>query len=241
MKKALLLIISAAFAFLSFAQNTIEVGDPKNVCKITIEFDEVETLDEVSFTLSLDNPGVGINAMSAYFTVDDNQVRPWIYDEDIDGYYAETNLYSKKNNPSGRITDQSATLSMTAATNEQYPSNLYLGLGGSSDFRGEEGWLVSIYFDATQLSNGIHTLHLIDPMCVNVVKEGVNFGSTTYLCANQDIKFEINGGNLTVISALPCIDAKANDKSCAYDLSGRKVAAPTASGIYLENGKKVIY
>lgn len=239
MKKVLLLIISAAFSILSYAQNTIEVGDPNNVCGISIEFDEVESLDEVSFTLSLDNPGVGINALSAYFTIDDNEVRPWIYDEDIDGYYAETNLYSKKNNPSGRITDQSATLFMTDATNEQYPSNLYLGLGGSSDFRGEEGWLVSIYFDATQLSNGLHTLHMVDPMCVNVVEEGGKFVSNSYLCADQDIAFEINGGNLTVISAIPSIGAKGNGANSTFDLSGRKTT-PTTSGIYLKNGKKVI-
>lgn len=239
MKKALLLIISAAFAFLSFAQNTIEVGDPKNVCKITIEFDEVETLDEVSFTLSLDNPGVGINAMSAYFTIDDNKIRPWIYDEE-DGYIVDGNVFNRRNNPNGRI-DQNPTVFLTEENNPKYASCLYLGIGGSGDFRGEEGWLASIYFDATLLSNGIHTLHMVDPMCVNVVEEGGKIVSNSYLCANQDIKFEINGGNLTVISALPSIDAKANNKSCAYDLSGRKVAAPTASGIYLENGKKVIY
>lgn len=240
MKKALLLIISAAFAFLSFAQNTIEVGDPKNVCKITIEFDEVETLDEVSFSLSLDNPGIGINALSAYFTVDDNQVRPWIYDEDIEGYYVATNRYDKRDNPTGRLNGTSSEVFVCDETNAVYPGYYYLGLGGSKDFLGDEGWLASIYFDATLLSEGIHTLHMIDPMCVNVVKEGVDFVSTSYLCANQDIKFEINGGNLTIISAIPAIDTYGNNGANIYDLTGRKITRPE-SGVYLKNGKKIIY
>lgn len=240
MKKALLLILSAAFSLLSQAQKTYEVGDPANVCEITIEFDEVESLDEVSFTLSLSNPGLGVNGLSAYFTIDDNSVRPWTYDEDIEGYYVETNDYSKKNNPNGRLTDQSATTFLTEDTNPQYPANLYLGIAGSSDFRGNDGWLASVYFDATLLKDGIHVLHMVDPMCVNVVKEGEDFVSNSYLCANQDIHFEVSGGNLTVISALPTIGTKENLGASVYDLSGRKTT-PNAAGIYIKGGKKVVF
>lgn len=239
MKKTLLLILSAVFTLLSQAQNTIEVGDPKNVCNISIEFDEVESLDEVSFTLSLDNPGVGINALSAYFTIDDNQVHPWTYDEDIDGYYVDTNDYNKKTNPTGRVTDQSATAFLTAENNPLYPANFFLGIAGSSDFRGETGGLATIYFDATLLKEGIHVLHMVDPMCVNVVEEGGKFISNSYLCANQDIAFEVSSGNLTVISALPTIDTKSQDSGAVYDLSGRQTK-PTAPGIYVANGRKVV-
>lgn len=239
MKKTLLLILSAVFTLLTQAQNTIEVGDPANVCKITIEIDEVESLDEASFTLSLDNPGVGINALSAYFTIDDNQVRPWSYDDYSKSYSFDTNEYNNKNK-NGRVTkEHSAMVMLTDETNPQYPSNLYFGLGGSGDFLRETGWLATLYFDATLLKEGVHVLHMVDPMCVNVVEEGDNFISNSYLCANQDIAFEVSGGNLTVISALPTIDTKSQDSGAIYDLSGRETK-PTAPGIYVANGRKVV-
>lgn len=239
MKKTLLLILSAVFTLLTQAQNTIEVGDPKNVCNISIEFDEVESLDEVSFTLSLDNPGVGINALSAYFTIDDNQVHPWSYDDYSKSYLFDTNDYSNKNK-TGRLTkEHGANVTLTDETNAKYPSNLYFGLAGKSDFLGETGWLATIYFDATLLSEGVHVLHMVDPMCVNVVEEGGDFISNSYLCANQDIAFEVSSGNLTVISALPTIDTKSQDSGAIYDLSGRQTK-PTAPGIYVANGRKVV-
>lgn len=239
MKKNLLLLLSAAFVLLTQAQNTIEVGDPANVCQITIEIDEVESLDEASFTLSLDNPGVGINALSAYFTIDDNQVRPWSYDDYSKSYLFDTNDYNNKTK-NGRVPkDHSAMVMLTDETNPQYPSNLYFGLGGSGDFLRETGWLATLYFDATLLKEGIHVLHMVDPMCVNVVEEDGKFISNSYLCANQDIAFEVSSGNLTVISALPTIDTKSQDSGAVYDLSGRQTK-PTAPGIYVANGRKVV-
>lgn len=221
------------------AQNTTYLpGESGNNCSLSIEFDEAEILEEASFTLSMTNPGIDICVLSAYFYFDDNQVRPWAYDPDVDTYDVETNDYDKRKNPNGRVTDQSLQVQLSNDDNLEHPGYFYVAIAGAKNFLREEGEIATIYFDATKLSEGDHVLHMKDALCGSITGEGTDLQSVTYLCADQDIHFNVRGNTITIIDGINNI-FPLNPKERVYDLGGR-TTLPSQHGIYIINGKKII-
>lgn len=221
------------------AQTTLQPGESGNNCSLSIEFDDVEDLTESSFTLSMSNPSTPICVLSAYFYFDDNSIRPWGYDPVTKTYDVEANIYHKKNNMTGRVTDQALKAQLSDDDNPEHPGYFYVAIAGDNDFLGEEGAMATIYFDATELREGNHVLYMKDALCGSVTGETVdNMQSTKYLCADQEIHFNVNGGTLTIVDGINSI-FPALPEGHVYDLQGR-VTIPAQHGIYISNGKKVL-
>lgn len=231
-----------ALAFLAFttatAQTTLQPGEEGNNCSLSIEFDEVEDLEDSSFTLSMSNPSTSICVLSAYFYFDDNSIRPWSYDPVSKTYYVEANIYSKKNK-TGRVTDQSLKTQLSDDANTEHPGYFYVAIAGDNEFLGEEGAMATIYFDASKLTKGDHVLYMKDALCGSIEGESVaELQSTKYLCADQEIHFNITGSTITVIDGIHDLFHHTYDDR-TYDLSGR-VTVPNTHGIYIKNGQKIL-
>lgn len=235
-------LCTLALAFLGFttatAQTTLQPGEDGNNCSLSIEFDEVEDLEDSSFTLSMNNPSTPICVLSAYFYFDDNSIRPWSYDPVSKTYDVEANVYSKKNK-TGRVTDQSLKAQLSDDDNTEHPGYFYVAIAGDNDFLGEEGAMATIYFDASELAEGDHVLYMKDALCGSIEGESVaELKSTKYLCANQEIHFNITGSTITIIDGIHGLCHPISDDR-VYDLSGR-ATVPTAHGIYIKNGQKFL-
>lgn len=235
-------LCTLALAFLGFttatAQTTLQPGEDGNNCSLSIEFDEVEDLEDSSFTLSMNNPSTPICVLSAYFYFDDNSIRPWNYDPVSKTYDVEANVYSKKNK-TGRVTDQSLKAQLSDDDNTEHPGYFYVAIAGDNDFLGEEGAMATIYFDASELAEGDHVLYMKDALCGSIEGESVaELKSTKYLCANQEIHFNITGSTITIIDGIHGLCHPISDDR-VYDLSGR-ATVPTAHGIYIKNGQKFL-
>lgn len=236
-------LYTLALACLSFAtasaQTTLLPGEDGNNCSLSIEFDEVDDLTESSFTLSMNNPSTPICVLSAYFYFDDNSIRPWSYDPATKTYDVEANIYHKKNNKTGRVTDQALKAQLSDDDNPEHPGYFYVAIAGDNDFLGEEGAMATIYFDATELREGNHVLHMKDALCGAIEGEEVSkLKSTKYLCADQEIHFKIHNDVITIIDGINSIYPLPTEKRI-YDLSGR-ATTPTQHGIYIMGGKKIM-
>lgn len=220
------------------AQTTLQPGESGNNCSLSIEFDEVDDLTESSFTLSMNNPSTPICVLSAYFYFDDNSIRPWGYDPIAKTYDVVANTYSKTNK-TGRVTTQALQTQLSDDSNAEHPGYFYVAIAGSDDFLGKDGLMATIFFDATKLGDGNHVLYMKDALCGSVTGETVdNMQSTKYLCADQEIHFNVNGGTLTIVDGINSI-FPALPEGHVYDLQGR-VTIPAQHGIYISNGKKVL-
>lgn len=217
---------------------TLQPGESGNNCSLSIEFDEVEDLEDSSFTLSMNNPSTPICVLSAYFYFDDNSIRPWSYDPVSKTYYVEANIYSKKNK-TGRVTDQSLKTQLSDDDNTEHPGYFYVAIAGDNEFLGEEGAMATIYFDASKLTKGDHVLYMKDALCGSIEGESVaELQSTKYLCADQEIHFNITGSTITVIDGIHDLFHHTYDDR-TYDLSGR-ATVPNTHGIYIKNGQKIL-
>lgn len=217
---------------------TLQPGESGNNCSLSIEFDEVEDLEDSSFTLSMNNPSTPICVLSAYFYFDDNSIRPWSYDPVSKTYDVEANEYSKKNK-TGRVTDQALKAQLSDDDNTEHPGYFYVAIAGDNDFLGEEGVMATIYFDATELSEGNHVLHMKDALCGAIEGDDVSeLKSTKYLCADQQILFNVSKGTITIIDGIADI-YPPQPQSRIYDLTGR-ATIPNHHGIYIINGHKYI-
>lgn len=215
------------------AQAIYEPGAEGNDNKITVELDEVDDIRESSFTVYLENPTVSLCGVSAYFYFDDNSVKPWCYD-DVAGYVIEGNNYSKKSNPSGRLNGHSVTSFLCEATNTEHAGQFYMSIAGATDFINNEGWIASVYFDATKLTEGTHILHMINPECAWTNADASS--TATYRCVNQDILFKLHNNTITAIKVVPA----QTEEHSYFDLQGRRLNQ-LQQGINIINGKKVLH
>lgn len=233
-----LALLCSGTAAAQTTNTTYQPGDDNNPCALNIAFDEVDDLTESSFTLSLTNPSTPISVLSAYFTFDDNTIRPWSYDPVSKTYDVEMNVYSKKNKE-GRVTSQALQTQLSDDTNPEHPGYFYLAIAGSDDFLGEEGEMATVYFDATQFADGYHVLHMKDALCGTIIgTDPATMSSITYLCADQEITFHVGNGTITIIDGIQNI-YPPYPAVPTYDLLGRPADA-TRPGLYIRGGKKVI-
>lgn len=238
--KYLYTLALAIFGFsTASAQTILQPGESGNNCKIAVEFDEIDDLTEASFTISLANPDTPISVISAYLYFDDNSIRPWGYDPVSKTYDVETNDYDKRKNPNGRVTSQALNAMLCDDSNPDYPGYFMVTVAGSDAFLGEDGLIATVYFDASQLSQGIHHLYMKNPYCGWVIGETVEeMSSIQYNCVDQQIDFNVNGGTITIVDGINSIYPPYPTPQ-VYDLSGR-ATNPASHGIYIVNGKKIL-
>lgn len=226
MKKIIALIAAIGLATTASAQAIYNPGEHDN--QVSIFAEDAEDLEEYPLELQLTNPTVGIGGVSAYLYFDDNDVKPWIWDEDEQAYYYDTN--SKRCYKSVKV-----EVFLTDKTNERFPEYLFVNALDTKDFKLTEGTIMTLYIDATKLGNGIHTLHVVEPMCSYANADGSE--SASYICRDQTIDIMVTGGTLTVMD-IPTIQ-HPNGVTTLYDLQGRSVDT-MKHGVYIKNGRKVI-
>lgn len=223
MKKYLLFFVTCLCASLASAQEEYNPGDHDN--RIYLELEETDEPEEMPVNICLFNPTTSMAGVSMYLYIDDNTVDAWSYDEDDEVNYDINRDRCNKNS--------TVDIFMTEESNVSYPEYLYFSVTYKTDFKGTDGTLVTIYIDATKLTEGNHVLHVVDPLCSYV---GADFSTASYLCNNSELPFTFSNGLITLMN--PLINADSKNNVC-LDLQGRRVNNAT-KGIYIVNGKKVI-
>lgn len=231
MKKIYALALAALIGTTANAQEKYQPGEHDNVLTV-VAADASAGIDEYPLEINLTNPTVAIAAVSAYFYIDDNSIQPWLCEEE-DGEI----FYTIATNGSRCSRNSTFDAFMTDDTNPNFPHYLFVNVyEKKSNFKLTEGTIATLYIDATKLSNGTHTIHVVQPLCSAASADGSS--SASYFCADQDITFRINGGTITVVDGIHTIYPPYPPVP-TYDLLGRPIDA-THPGLYIRGGKKVI-
>lgn len=225
MKTYLLILATCLFATFASAQEIYHPGEHNNL--VFAELEETDEPEEMPVNIYLTNPNISIGSADMYLYIDDNSVNAFCYDEDEEDYMYDLN--SKRCNKKTVV-----KMMETDEENANYPSYLWLYITNDADFKLNEGLLITIYIDATQLNEGNHVLHIVDPICSYASLDGSS--SATYECSNFDLPFTYSNGLITLMN--PLINMGSTSDVC-LDLQGRRVNNAT-KGIYIVNGKKVI-
>lgn len=132
---------------------------------------------------------------------------------------------------------------------ERYKDDaFYVSLTGSGNpaFTADEGVLVTIYFNATNLQDGKYTLQLVDAFAVSNDKVATGSHTTSWFPSAEQLAE--NAGLLTFTKADGKVtginSATAADVTSAkgiYTINGTKVTAPQKGQIYVIDGKVVKY
>lgn len=193
-------------------------------------------LTKVPLHIYLSNPDTAMCAFETYI----KGVAPSLYlydDEEEDFVYDRGSRLKRKHNVilmkhTARYGDDAFYVSITGE--------------GNPTFSGTEGELVTLYFDASTLSDGQNTIQLVDAF--GVTNDAVATGSHTtswYFSTDQiaaganNVVFTKADGKVTGIATATAEDV-ANAKSI-YTLNGTKVTAPQKGQIYVIDGKVVKY
>lgn len=228
MKKIYTLAASLLVAISANAQAIYESGQHDNLVTVALE-ESSEDLQNYPIDLCLSNPTIGICSVSAYFYIDDNSIRPWLYDEDEECYAYDYN--------SKRCYKSVNVMSFLAdEDNPKYPGYFFINAVDTKNFKLTDGTILTFYMDATKLSNGNHKLHIVEPMCSYVDD---TMASATYKCVEQVVDFNINAGTLTIVNGMDILYHNNDNDSNFFDLTGR-VSNVAQRGIYIKNGRKVI-
>lgn len=229
MKKIYSLSLSLLATISANAQAIYQPGEHDNVVSVVAN-DATDNLTNFPLDITLSNPTTPMRGVEVTLAIDDNVVRPWVWDEDEEAYAYDNNTKRTRKNAPTKVF-------LLNNDHPTYPDFLFVSIADDRDFKLSEGTLATIYFDATQLSNGDHTLHVISPMCSYVSDD---LSSASYFCESQDIRFNISGGTLTVLNSISVL-APADGNIPTYDLQGRVCPQGVAtSGLYIKNGRKVI-
>lgn len=232
MKKTLALSVSLLLCIAARAQKVYvyNPGEHDNLVSVVAQ-NQSGNLDKFPLEIQLTNPSVSIGSVSAYFYIDDNKIRPWVYDEEEEEYAYDINTAR------GTIKQSTVNIFPTDDDNPTFPGYFYVNVLNSKDFKLTEGTIVTIYIDATQLSEGKHTLHVVEPMCSYANADGTE--SASYFCAPQDIEINLNQGVITVADAIRTVQTNTTTNT-TYDLQGRRLTQPASHGISIVGGQKII-
>lgn len=226
----LFILTAAIIATLSAKAQKTEVyhpGEHDNTLTIVAE-DATTDLENYPIDIVLVNPTTPMCSVSAYLYIDDNTVRPWVYDEDEEEY-----AYDRNTDRTYKSMD--AKMFYCNDDNAQHPGHFFVNMLDDRNFKKDEGSIATIYFNAKLLSNGNHTIYVTEPMCSFVDDEG---NSASYFCPDQEIDINISNGTLTVLNGINAIYPPYPTER-VYDLSGR-ATVPTRHGIYIMNGHKIM-
>lgn len=235
MNKILSLIALSAFALGASAQGVV-YQPSEHTNTLSVVFDESnDDLEMFPLDICLDNPDNSIVSVAMYLYIDDCSVQPWVYDEDEE-YYAY-DLNSKRAYKSTTHTN----LTICPASNEKHHDHYQvIVVDEAKPFKLDQGAIVTIYFDATQLSDGRHTLHVAEPYCSYASTDGKE--SATYYCTEQSIEFNIANGTVTSIGSIDATaHTAATPKATTFTLTGRRATtAQPAAELLIRDGRKTI-
>lgn len=230
MKKIHTLALAALICASASAQEKYQPGEHDNILTVTAA-DASANLDEYPIDINLTNPTTPIAGVSAYFYLDDNTIQPFLYEEEDDEIYyiIDTTSRCSRNSTYDAF--------MTDDTNERFPHYLFVNIyEKKTNFKDTQGAIATLYIDATKLSNGIHTIHVVQPLCSAVSSDGSS--SATYFCPDQEIAFSLSGGTITIVDGIQAI-YPPYPPTPLYDLQGRRTTNPH-HGIYIQGSKKIV-
>lgn len=219
------LIISAS----AYAQAIYQPGQHDNIVTIAVNNAE-ENLNMFPLDLVLTNPTVSIGSVNAYLYIDDNTVRPWIYDDDEEDYAFDRNSSRTYKNTNFKFF-------VCEEDNPTHPGHFFVNAVEEKNFKLNDGPIVTFYMDATMLTNGNHTIHVVEPMCSYANADGSE--SASYFSAEHSINFNISGGTLTILNGIDALSQSTNHLEL-FDLQGRHLTHMPNKGIILHKGKKII-
>lgn len=229
MKKILAAAAALLFTASAHAQANYEPGQHDNIVTVVAD-DSAEEINYYPINITLDNPSTGIGSVSTYLYIDDNSIRPWIYDEDEESYAYDTN--TKRCYKSAIV-----QAFVCDETNPTRPGYFFVNVLDTKDFKLNTGTIITVYIDATLLSEGVHTIHVVEPMCSYASADGSE--SASYYSADHEISFRKSNGTLTVIDGIKDLTHNPIDSNVVYDLQGRPcTTAPNR--ITIKGGKKHI-
>lgn len=230
MKRVFSITLLLFAAITAHAQSTgliYQPGEHNNLVSVVAD-DSADELEKYPLEITLSNPTTPIRGIDVSLCIDDNSIRPWVYDDDEEEYAYDLN--SKRTYKSTK-----QEIFFNTEEHPTYPGYLHILINDSRDFKLTEGTISTIYIDATQLSSGKHTLHVVSPMCSFI---GEDFSSASYFCSDQTINFTIEGGTITIVDGINSIYPPYPAPQ-VYDLAGR-ATTPANHGIYIVDGKKIL-
>lgn len=230
MKRILFLALTILSAISANAQSTgliYQPGEHDNIVTVVAN-DANDEPEKYPLDITLTNPTTPIRGIDMMLCIDDNSIRPWVYDEDEEAYAYDLN--SKRTYKTAQ-----ANIFLNTEEHPSYPGYLHALVNDSRDFKLTEGTIATIYIDVTTLAKGAHTLHVISPMCSYV---GADFSTASYFCNDETITFNVEGSTITIIDGINTI-YPPYPPTFTYDLSGRPTQA-VRHGFYIKNGKKII-
>lgn len=209
-------------------------GDPS--VTISAVVGNTDDLKNVPLTIYLSNPDTAMCAFEAYI----KGITPslFVYDEDEE-------MYTVTRGSRLRAKHNIITMAHTARYGDDA---FYVSITGEGNptFRGTEGALVTLYFDASGLSDGQNTIQLVDAFGVTNDKVATGSHTTSWYFSTDQIAAGANNvvftkadGKVTGIATATAEDV-ANAKSI-YTINGTKVTAPQKGQIYVIDGKVVKY
>lgn len=216
------------------AQAIYEPGQHDNMVTVVAD-DAADEIDNYPLDITLDNPTTPMGSVSVYLYIDDNSIRPWVYDNDEECYAYDTNTKRCYKSVIVQIFE-------CDDTNPTSPGYLFVNALDTKDFKLTTGTIITVYFDATKLSDGYHTIHVVEPMCSSASADGSE--SASYYCADQEITFHVGNGTITVVDGINAI-YPPYPAVPTYDLQGRlcpdnQTNTAPCPGIYIRDGKKII-
>lgn len=190
-------------------------------------------ITNVPLTIYLSNPDTAICGIEAY--ISGVSPKSFVYDEDEEQYVVTRGerLRNSHNvitfDHTARYGDNDFYVSITGA--------------GNRSFKGTEGALVTLYFDATGLADGQQSIELVDAFAIS--NDSPSHTTSWFFSDAQKAQglnkavFTKSGDKVTGI-ATATAEEVANAKSI-YTLNGTKVTAPQKGQIYIIDGKTVKY
>ncbi|MBQ7742237.1 MAG: Ig-like domain-containing protein [Bacteroidaceae bacterium] len=183
MRKNLYSFLLAAIAMIFATNTSAQTTYPKEIIDgsdnvLSIVVKSTGDITKIPVTLALSNPNTDITSAEAtlFAPVD---VRKFVFDEEEEDF-----MYVK----SSRLTKGHSPV-LSAGTEEHGADGFYISIADSKtrNFKGNEGDLITVYFDGSELGNGEYVVQMKDAISVAV-------GDMIYNSVNMDAAFTVING-----------------------------------------------
>ena len=152
-----------------------------------------------------------------------------------DGYYDEDEEAYVWNYDKGSRWKSNHTATITPGTKTHGENALFISVPSSTtqSFRDEEGAIITICFDGSELADGSYSVRMFDSFSVWSDK----VTNITYTSPEMNADFAIEGGKATAVESITAEEIAA--AKAIYTIAGQPVAEPVKGQIYVVDGKTV--